>query len=166
MESWEDELERSLGFGLGFEEDMEEEFENDLFLQMVDVVSSEILGKSSTRPKVGGSTVGREFVWHDREHCHDLLYKDYFVESPTYGPIKFRRRFRMRRELFRSIVDAMVHFDPWFTQRPDATGGMGLSPLQKCTAAIRMLAYGVVADACDEYCKKENTLLRCAWRGL
>jgi hypothetical protein len=32
MESWEDELERSLGFGLGFDEDMEEEFENDLFL--------------------------------------------------------------------------------------------------------------------------------------
>jgi hypothetical protein len=32
MESWEDELERSLGIGLGFEEDMEEEFENDLFL--------------------------------------------------------------------------------------------------------------------------------------
>ena len=89
MESWEDELERSLGFDLGFEEDMEDDFEIDLFLHMVDVVSSEILGESSTKPKVGGSTVGREFVWRDREHCHDLLYKDYFSESPTYGPVKF-----------------------------------------------------------------------------
>ena len=62
MESWEDELERSLGFGLGFEEDMEEEFENDLFLQMVESFCSEVLGESTRRPKVGGSTVGREFV--------------------------------------------------------------------------------------------------------
>jgi hypothetical protein len=165
MESWEDELERSLGFGLGFDEDMEEEFENDLFLQMVEAFSTEALGESSTRPKVGGSTVGREFVWRDREHCHNLLYKDYFSESPTYGPIKFRRRFRMRRELFTSIVDAVVHFDPWFQQRPDATGRMGLSSLQKCTAAIRMLAYGVAADACDEYCKLgESTAQMCMER--
>jgi len=165
MDTWEDELERSLGFGLGFEEDMEEEFENDLFLQMVEDFCSEVLGESSNRPKVGGSTVGREFVWRDREHCHNLLYKDYFSENPTYGPVKFRRRFRMRRELFTSIVDAVVHFDPWFKQRPDATGRMGLSSLQKCTAAIRMLAYGVAADACDEYCKLgESTAQMCMER--
>jgi hypothetical protein len=163
MESWEDELERSLGFGLGFDEEMEEEFENDLFIQMVDVFSSEVLGESSTMPKVGGSTVGREFVWRDREHCHNLLYN--FSESPTYGPVMFRRHFRMRRELFTNIVHAVVHFDPWFKQRPDATGRMGLSSLQKCTAAIRMLAYGVAADACVEYCKLgESTTQMCMER--
>ncbi|CAA7034358.1 unnamed protein product [Microthlaspi erraticum] len=30
---------------------------------------------------------------------------------------------------------------------PDGTGKMGLTGLQKCTAAIRMLAYGNAADA-------------------
>ena len=35
----------------------------------------------------------------------------------------------MRRELFTSIVDAVVHFDPWFKQHPDATCRMGLSSL-------------------------------------
>ncbi|XP_057744900.1 glutathione S-transferase T3-like [Arachis stenosperma] len=35
--------------------------------------------------------------------------------------------------------------------RVDATRRRGLSPLQECTAAIRMLAYGVAADVVDDY---------------
>ncbi|XP_057545937.1 uncharacterized protein LOC130824930 [Amaranthus tricolor] len=38
-----------------------------------------------------------------------------------------------------------------FTTNIDATGKKGLSALQKCTATLRMLAYGVVADQVDEY---------------
>ena len=51
------------------------------------------------------------------------------------------------------ILDAVTAFDPWFKQRPDAAGRLGLSTLQKCTTTIRMLAYGLPADACDEYCR-------------
>jgi hypothetical protein len=57
----------------------------------------------------------------------------------------------MRRELFLSIVERVCAFDQWFVQRPDAAGRMGLSSLHKCTAAVRMLAYGVAEDATDEY---------------
>jgi len=35
----------------------------------------------------------------------------------------------------------------------DAAEKLGLSPLTKCTAAMRMLAYGVAADCVDEYLK-------------
>ena len=165
MESWEDELERSLGFDIGFEEDMEDELENDLFLQVVEGVSSELLGEPVQRPKTGGSVPGREYVWRDREVCHNLLLKDYFCDNPTYGPRKFRRRYRMRKELFTIIHDAVVSFDPWFTQRMDCTKRLGLSSLQKVTAALRMLAYGVAADACDEYCKLgESTAQECLTR--
>ena len=52
MESWNNELYMSLVFELEFKEDIEDELENDLFLQMVDVVSSEFLDESSTKPKV------------------------------------------------------------------------------------------------------------------
>lgn len=38
----------------------------------------------------------------------------------------------------------------YFRLRCDATGKPGLSTLQKCTAAIRMLAYGSSADSIDE----------------
>lgn len=59
----------------------------------------------------------------------------------------------MRRSLFLRIVDSVCEFDPYFVQRRDGLGRLGLSSLQKCTSAIRMLAYGVAADATDEYCR-------------
>ncbi|XP_057452643.1 uncharacterized protein LOC130744479 [Lotus japonicus] len=44
----------------------------------------------------------------------------------------------------------------------DAVGRQGLSPLQKCTAAIRMLAYGSPADSVDEYVRiGESTAIEC-----
>ena len=122
MESWEDELERNLCFDLGFEEDIEYEFENELFMQMVDVVSSELLGECSSNPPVRGSVPGRKNVFRDRETYHNLLVRDYFADNPTYEPSMFRRRFRMRRELFLRIVDAVANHDPWFLQKPDACG--------------------------------------------
>ncbi|XP_042385758.1 uncharacterized protein LOC121977233 [Zingiber officinale] len=57
----------------------------------------------------------------------------------------------MRRELFLRIVEALQNHSEYFQLRVDATGKKGLSPLQKCTAAIRQLAYGALADHYDEY---------------
>ncbi|XP_056850925.1 uncharacterized protein LOC130505894 [Raphanus sativus] len=42
----------------------------------------------------------------------------------------------------------------------DAVGRTGLSPLQKCTAAIRQLAYGSGADVVDEYYRLAETTAR------
>jgi hypothetical protein len=57
----------------------------------------------------------------------------------------------MARRVFNRILEAVQLVDDEFVQRPDCTGLMGLSALQKCVAAIRILAYGVPADAVDEY---------------
>ena len=68
----------------------------------------------------------------------------------------------MNKELFLHIVHSLSVNVPFFQQRKDATGRSGLSPLQKCTAAIRMLAYGFAADAVDEYLRLgESTALSC-----
>lgn len=68
----------------------------------------------------------------------------------------------MRRTLFRRIVDALGEWSPFFTQRTDALGRPGLSPFQKCTAAICMLVYGVPADGADEYIRiGASTTLKC-----
>ncbi|XP_048489931.2 uncharacterized protein LOC125491896 [Beta vulgaris subsp. vulgaris] len=48
----------------------------------------------------------------------------------------------------------------FFVQKPDATGRMSASKLQKCTAAIRMLAYGSSSDAVDEYLKIASSTAR------
>ncbi|XP_076944613.1 protein ANTAGONIST OF LIKE HETEROCHROMATIN PROTEIN 1-like [Bidens hawaiensis] len=53
------------------------------------------------------------------------------------------------------------HFK-YFTQRYDDVGVKGLSPIQKCTSAIRQLAYGASADQCDEYIRiGESTSIEC-----
>jgi transposon-encoded protein len=63
----------------------------------------------------------------------------------------FRRRFRMRRHLFLRIVRDVTEHDMFFTQRPDACGKLGFTPIAKCTAAMRILAYGLAFDQVDEY---------------
>ncbi|XP_074336252.1 uncharacterized protein LOC141673406 [Apium graveolens] len=68
----------------------------------------------------------------------------------------------MGRHVFLRIVNAMSNFDPYFQQRVDAMGRKGLSPLQKCTAAMHMLAYGISADAVDDYVHiGESTAVEC-----
>jgi hypothetical protein len=57
----------------------------------------------------------------------------------------------MRCHVFERLVLAVQQVDPYFVQRPNCAGELGLSALQKVVAAIRILAYGVPADVVDEY---------------
>jgi hypothetical protein len=101
-----------------------------------------------------GSRVGRSpNLRRDFASAHQQLMDDYFAENPVYPDEVFERRFRMSRQLFMRICDEMKRFDRWFDMRYDALKKPGLSTLQKCTAAMRMLAYGLPADAVDEYVK-------------
>ena len=45
----------------------------------------------------------------------------------------------------------MVGYDNYFECKEDVVGKIGFSSYQKCTAAIRMLAYEVPGDLIDEY---------------
>ena len=108
------------------------------------------------------SSRSRRRIDRDREAGHERLFRDYFAPNPVYPPDTFRRRFRMGRHVFLRIVEALSNIDPYFQQRVDAIGKKGLSPLQKCTAAMRMLAYGVSADAVDDYVRiGESTAIEC-----
>ena len=99
----------------------------------------------------------RTFIRRDRVGADDRLHEDYFAADCSYPPAFFRRRYRMRRTLFRSIVDRLGQYSPYFTQRVDALNRVGFTPLQKCTAALRQLAYGAGADTIDEWLKLART---------
>ncbi|XP_021736476.1 uncharacterized protein LOC110703028 [Chenopodium quinoa] len=58
------------------------------------------------------------------------------------------------------IVNQLSETDRFFQQHPDASMCLGASAIQKCTAAIRMLAYGCAADQVDEYLKIGATTAR------
>jgi hypothetical protein len=48
----------------------------------------------------------------------------------------FYGRFRMRRHVFERLVDVVLQVDPYFIQRPNYAGEIGLSALQKVVAAV------------------------------
>ena len=100
----------------------------------------------------------RIHIERNREEGDLRLWNDYFSETPTYPENLFRRRFRMNKPLFMRIVNRISNEVEFFRQKRDALGRLSLSPLQKCTAAIRVLAYGSAADAVDEYLRLWNIL--------
>jgi hypothetical protein len=101
-------------------------------------------------------------IRRDHVGAHQRLEEDYFAEEPLYPESMFHTRFRMNRRLFRRIVDALGQWSPYFTYRADCAGRVGLSPLQKCTTTMCMLAYGTPADSLDEYLKiGKCTALEC-----
>ena len=58
------------------------------------------------------------------------------------------------------IVDRLSNEVEFFRQKKDGLGRLGLSTLQKCTAAIRVLAYASALDAVDEYLRLGSTTTR------
>ena len=104
-------------------------------------------------PSASTPRMKKRWIKRDREAAHNRLYQDYFAEDSLYNEHHFRRRFRMRRHVFLRIVDALGNQSEYFQVRYDGAGRRGLSPLTKCIAAMRMLAYDVTADCVDEYLK-------------
>jgi hypothetical protein len=65
----------------------------------------------------------------------------------------------MSRNLFNRIVNGILEHDyeGYFTQTRNSAGALGLHPLQKMTAAMRMLSYGIAADLADEYIRSAES---------
>lgn len=96
----------------------------------------------------------------DRKAAHDRLYNDYFADDCVYDQESFKRRFRISRHLFQRICSALESRYPFFQQRSDARGRMGFTALPKCTAALRLMAYGTTSDSVDEYLQMSERTAR------
>jgi hypothetical protein len=57
----------------------------------------------------------------------------------------------MSIKLFMDILDGVREYEDYIKAKVDATGNLGFSSYQKCSAIIRQLAYGVPGDFVDEY---------------
>ncbi|XP_071739633.1 uncharacterized protein [Rutidosis leptorrhynchoides] len=101
----------------------------------------------------------RGYIPREREVAAQHLWDDYFCETSKYPQRKFKCRFHMRIQLFLRIgqgvttfqSDNMSEYFTYFSQRFDAIGRPTFTTLQKCTSAIRQLAYGTAPDMWDEY---------------
>ena len=134
---------------LGVILNIEEEDNDDLDMLYAVTRRSEGFSKGRIR-RHRGFIPGHIMVNRDRVEDHERLYHDYFATPCVYESF-FRRRFRMSRHLFFQIVNEVEHYDSYFIQRTYGIGVLGLSSLQKITAAYRIIAYETLADSVDEY---------------
>ncbi|XP_038707305.1 uncharacterized protein LOC120002617 [Tripterygium wilfordii] len=104
-----------------FDSSSDEELEEMLIFEAKQQRLERMRASSSRTPRL---YIDRGFI-----EGHERLFNDYFAENPS----------------------AIEAHEPFFQQKMDAAGKLGLSSLQKITAAFRMLAYGVSADLLDEY---------------
>nr|XP_043620267.1 uncharacterized protein LOC122592123 [Erigeron canadensis] len=105
--------------------------------------------------------IPRRTIIRNHVEASTRLYNHYFAPQPVYPADYFRRRFRMPKEMFLRIVNDIYHFDVvqplpkhfvfFHNALTDAVGRPTLNIFQKCTSAIRQLAYASTADQLDEY---------------
>jgi hypothetical protein len=79
-------------------EDDEDEIAAISLLQQMSQATAAVLNSERQH---GGSVLGkRTNVERNRAQGHQRMFKDYFADELTYNDILFRRRYRMRRQLF------------------------------------------------------------------
>ncbi|XP_071703970.1 uncharacterized protein [Rutidosis leptorrhynchoides] len=99
------------------------------------------------------------YIRRNRYEAHERLMDDYFDEGCKYTNENFKRRFRMRRRVFLSIMNDILSYSSnplpyyfrWLHRTQDSRGRWSISPHLKMTAALRQLAYGYTLDALDKY---------------
>jgi hypothetical protein len=140
---------------LNLSSDEESDGETDLLMADTGMVNEHFL----MPPHRGGSSKKREAnVDRDREAGHARLYKDYFDPiNPLFKEKAIRRCYRMSRELFLVILNGVREYDDYFEAKYDYTGKIVFSSYQKCSTAVRHLAYGVRGDLIDDYMRMSES---------
>ncbi|XP_062114075.1 uncharacterized protein LOC133825101 [Humulus lupulus] len=137
-----------------------EEEEEEIILALA--IEEECLGNERGSTSHRSSIPRHAFIRRNSLKGHQRLFKDYFSKSPTYPLNLFRMRFQMQHHLFLHIQAEVEAYEPYFVQRRDAAKRLDHSSLQKITAAMRILTYGVSRDFVDEYLRiAKNTTTEC-----
>jgi hypothetical protein len=59
----------------------------------------------------------RRYIKRDSDSTHDRLHQDYFADDCVYPLNYFRRRYRMRQQLFLSIMHELGEYSPHFSPK-------------------------------------------------
>jgi hypothetical protein len=110
--------------------------------------------KEQCLPKYRGSVKGRlPAAERGREEDHaqtmDALLSS---NQPHLQGVALSSMFADVKGPVLKIIHGVWCYDDYFNLKPDATCKLGFTSYQKCTAAIRMLAYGVAGDLVESVC--------------
>lgn len=90
------------------------------------------------------------------------LYKNYLAPTATYPKLTPSRRYRLPRRLFVHICNVRERDNIVFQHCNDCSSLPGFDKHQKCTAAMRLIAYGTCDDNVNEYLRMDSfKVLQC-----
>jgi hypothetical protein len=130
---------------------LESDSDDEIEILSIFAMEEERLKRERASTSCRGSIIGRKVIKRDYLQGEERLFRDYFAKYSVFLPHLFRRRFWMNRPLFFHLQSTLEAHDPYFIQKRNAARTLGLSSLQKMTAALRILTYGVAVDSTDEY---------------
>ena len=134
---------------------LESDFDDEIEILALFAMEENRLKRERASTSRRGLVVGSKVIKRDYLQGQEMIFRDYFAFH------LFRRRFRMSCPLLFHLQFALEVHDPYFIQKRNYARILGLSFLQKMTAALRTLAYGVAADFTDEYVRMgESTAIQ------
>ena len=97
--------------------DFDKESDDNMDVAELLILNEMLCSTDNWKRNFGGSKRGKK-ANIDRNHAeaYQRLWKDYFDENPTYNDKQFRRRFKMRKNIFFKILDGITDVDVYFTQ--------------------------------------------------
>ena len=107
---------------------------------------------SDSTSKWGGSRPGRSpNIKRDFYGANATLIRQYFSgEESLYNEESFERRFGSPRHIILCVYEELHGHDP-FVLKVMRNGSLGIRPLVRFTACMRMLTYGDCGDQLDEH---------------
>ncbi|XP_020157755.1 uncharacterized protein [Aegilops tauschii subsp. strangulata] len=81
---------------------------------------------------------------------------DYFTHDALFAD-NLRQHFRIRKNVFDCLYHGVWSFDDYFILKKNVVGRIGFSGYEKCTATLRMLAYGTTDDSWDGYLRMSES---------
>ncbi|KAL6134201.1 hypothetical protein ACLB2K_066434 [Fragaria x ananassa] len=118
---------------------------------VMQAASSHIQRIQEEESKWGDSQEGQRYTPRECEAMDQRLKTLYFTSPCRFKGDVFPRRYQMRPHVFNQMMHDVANHDSYFVQKPNASGRLGLSTEQKLACTMRMLAYGLPADLCDEF---------------
>lgn len=134
-------------------EDDEEDF---MIFQNMLMINNYFLLDTIENTPVSRKRKRRVETFREEEEADIPLDKDYFIEEDKTYPDDAEhtlRNFKMNRTLFNRIQAGVVKYDNYFEQKYDAARRLGFSSMQKISAAIRLLAFGLPVNLAGENLK-------------
>ncbi|XP_048437138.1 uncharacterized protein LOC125475818 [Pyrus x bretschneideri] len=117
---------------------------------VVAMAAAMVCQPTEEQPQWVGFVAGCSYKPRNRVMTHANLMNNYFNPNLVYIEDDFRRYFRMRRPVFKRLLNDVHQVNLYFQQKLDSAGRSGFSPHQKVTIELRMMAYDFPADSMDE----------------